>query len=185
MLGPREVAVTGVDQDRLRWPRLGCAPAGTPAVARLRVTLFADRPANDPDLLPGPPPGRQRVLGLTLLTSDGQPLAYLWWVGGDLDTVRRACAAAGVQPEYRWQPDGDPDALRQPGVPVIHTGSPVPGGIPEPAVGRVVGQVPGRTMGGGPDRAATPAPADHRWLYPIAVLALVVLAVAVILLSVR
>lgn len=177
MLGPREVAVTGVDQDRLRWPRLGCAPAETPAVARLRVTLFADRPANDPDLLPGPPPGRQRVLGLTLLTSDGHPLAYLWWVGGDLDTVRRACAAAGVQPEYRWQPGGDPDALWQPGVPVIHTGGPVPGDTPDPTVGQAVG--------GGTDRAAAPAPVDHRWLYAIAVLALVVLAVAVILLSVR
>lgn len=171
VLGPREVTVTGAANGPLHWPRLGAGPAHLPAVARLRVTLFADRPVNDPDLLPGPPPGRQRMLGLTLVAAGGRPLAYLQWVGGNLDLLRRACAAAGVQVEYRWQPRGDAVSLSQQGVPVVRTRAPAAHHADAHA----------------DDRAAEPVPPGHghRWIYGLATLVLLLLAVAVAVLSVR
>lgn len=119
-LGPREVAVTAVDGEPLRWPRLGCSDHGEPAVARLRVTLYAEQPANDPDLLPGPPTaGPHRLLALTLFAAGDRPLAHLIWYSRDLETVRCACAASGVLAEYRWQPRCDAAELARHGVPVI------------------------------------------------------------------
>lgn len=173
VLGPQEVTVTGAANGPLHWPRLGAGPAHLPAVARLRVTLFADRPVNDPDLLPGPPPGRQRMLGLTLVAAGGRPLAYLQWMGENLDLLRRACAAAGVQVEYRWQPRGDAATLSRQGVPVVRTRAPAANHAADEAVEHAAEPVlPGPGHG-------------HGWIYGLATLVLLLLAVAVAVLSVR
>ncbi|HEY9473482.1 MAG TPA: hypothetical protein VIS06_06465, partial [Mycobacteriales bacterium] len=68
---------------------------------------------------------------------------------------------AGVQLEYRWQPRGDAAALSRRGVPVVRTLTPAA------------------------DHAVASTPAGHRWLYGLATLVLLVLAVAVGVLSVH
>ncbi|HEX5493927.1 MAG TPA: hypothetical protein VFX70_05045, partial [Mycobacteriales bacterium] len=185
-----------------RWPRLGCAPAERPAVARLRAILFADRPANDPDVLPGPPPGRQRVLGLTLLAIGGRPLAHLPWVGGDLDAVRGACAVAGIQLEYRWQPRVEAAELAAHCVPVLRSSGPPAaprdrsasppetppetsrGSPPDTGAARRVGVAPDADPGPRSPAVGGPTPGrGTRWLYAVMLLVLAVLVLAVALLS--
>lgn len=164
VLGPREIAVAGIDGadgapvDALRWPRLGCAGEYERVVARVRITLFSEQTVHDPDLLPGPPTAaRQRVFGLTLLDVDGRPMAYLQWGTYDLPELRRAFALAGVLPEFRWQPYGDAATLAQRGVPVVRT---APGAVGVVGAGRVGARAADQPTGSG--RSERPGRSQRR-----------------------